>query len=131
VVREAKGLAPSAWVRANGGSRKIHCAEIAGGRYRAVDPWLRIEGRIAVRRLSPNNRKIEADDGIPALLAPQMLETMGLDLAGAHVGANADGCAEAILADLGRRKRGWLLASAQEMAAAVRHDHAQWQAGSS
>jgi hypothetical protein len=127
VVREAKTVLPSAWERAIGRrNAKIRCGEIANGRYRAVDPWFRIETGIAVRRLSPNNRKIEADDAAGVLLSPSMLEAMGFDLAGVHLGTRDR--AGAITEDLLRRKRGWLLAGAARMAAAVKRDHEAWKA---
>ena len=127
VVREAKAVLPSAWDRANGrGTAKIRCGEVASGRYRAVDPWFRVERGIAVRRLSPNNRKIEAGDGAVALPSPPMLEAMGFDLAGVHLGAGDRGGAAG--RDLARRKRGWLLASATRMATAIERDHEAWKA---
>jgi uncharacterized protein DUF2252 len=126
VVREAKALVPSAWGWANGGRGKLLCAAIAGGRYRAVDPWFRVEGNIALRRLSPNNRKIEAGDDVSVLLGPQMLEAMGLDLASVHLGTGKP--ATAVRRDFERRQSGWLLAAARKMVAAVKRDHAQWKA---
>ena len=87
VVREVKALVPSAWSRARGSdSAPLRCAEIANGRHRALDPWYRFVmpeasapcHGLVVRRLSPNNRKIEAeDDDAAALLSGQMLEAMG------------------------------------------------------
>lgn len=125
VVREAKAILPSAWELVNGrGKARIHCGEIASGRYRAVDPWFRIVNGIAVRRLSPNNRKIEADDDA-ALLSSPMLEAMGFELASIHLGT-ADRSA-AIGQDLSRRKPGWLLSAARRMAAAIERDHAAWK----
>ena len=126
VVREAKALVPSAWQRVNGGRSKLRCAEIAGGRYRAVDPWFRVDGNLAVRRLSPNNRKIEAGDDVSVLLAPQMLEAMGLDVAGVHLGTAKP--LAAVRRHFERQKSGWLLAAARKMAAAVKRDHAEWKA---
>ena len=128
VVREAKAVLPSSWGRANGrASAKIHCGEIANGRYRAVDPWYRIEDTIVVRRLSPNNRKIEAEE-TDALLSLQMLETMGFELANVHLGrANRSA---AIERDRSRRKRGWLKASAVKMAAAIEAEFAEWRSAS-
>jgi hypothetical protein len=127
LVREAKAVLPSAWNRARGHARAdIRCGEIAAGRFRATDPWFRVANGIAVRRLSPNNRKIEADDDGAALLSPPMLEAMGFDLAAVHLGT-ADRSA-AIRQDLGRRRSGWLLAAARRMAAAVEREHADWKA---
>jgi len=127
VVREAKAVLPSAWTRANGhGKGQIRCGEIANGRFRAVDPWFRVENGVAVRRLSPNNRKIEADDDAGVLLSPPMLEAMGFELAGVHMGTADRG--GAITQDLECRKPGWLLAAANRMAAALARDYAGWQA---
>jgi hypothetical protein len=127
IVREAKALVPSAWHLTNGGRGKPRCAEIAGGRYRAIDPWFRIEGSFALRRLSPNNRKIEAGDDVSVLLGTQMLEAMGLDLAGVHLGTATGKSAAAVRRHFEGRKSGWLLADARRMAAAVKQDHAQWK----
>jgi hypothetical protein len=127
VVREAKALVLSAWEREHGkGKGRIRCTEIANGRYRAADPWQHITGNIAVRRLSPNNRKIEAGDDLAHLLSPDMMLAMGADLAGVHLGTASNGAA--IARDLSRRKRGWLKTDAAEMAKAVAADHAAWVA---
>jgi uncharacterized protein (DUF2252 family) len=128
VVREAKALVPSAWTRARGSDHApMRCAEIAAGRYRAPDPWYRMAEGLVVRRLSPNNRKIEADDdGVAVLLTQDMLRTMGLELANVHLGTT--GALGAIARDLERRKDGWLQASAEQMATAIRREQAQWAA---
>jgi Ser/Thr protein kinase RdoA (MazF antagonist) len=137
VIREAKALVPSAWSRAHGNATApLRCAEAAGGRHRAPDPWYRFltpeagspHAGLVVRRLSPNNRKIEADDEDAAtLLSGQMLGAMGLELANVHAGtAGAQG---AIEHDLQRRKDGWLAANATAMAAAVERDFADWKVG--
>jgi hypothetical protein len=127
VVREAKALVMSAWVREHGkGKGKIRCGEIAHGRYRAIDPWRHIKDGIVVRRLSPNNRKIEAAEDPGPLVSPAMLHAMGADLASVHLGT-AD-CAEAIARDLAHRKRGWLKTNATKMAKAVEAEHAEWTA---
>jgi hypothetical protein len=136
VVREAKALVPSAWDRARGNAKApIRSGEIANGPYRAMDPWYRIsveaslphEGLI-VRRLSPNNRKIEAEDadGLGALLTDEMLKTMGLELANVHLGTAK--ARDAIERDLARRKDGWLAAGAGAMAKAVQREQQEWAA---
>lgn len=127
VVREAKALVTSAWLRTHArGKGKIRCGEVANGRYRAIDPWHHVADSIVVRRLSPNNRKIETDEDPGPLLSPDMLHAMGADLASVHLGT-AD-CAEAIARDLARRKRGWLKTHALKMAKAVEAEHAEWTA---
>ena len=126
VVREAKAVVVSAWLREHGGRKtRISCEEIANGRYRAVDPWHRFAKSTVVRRLSPNNRKIEVDDDPAALLSAQMLEVMGFDLAGVHLGIVNRSAA--IKRDMARRKGGWLEDSATRMAAAVEADFAGWK----
>ena len=81
VVREAKALVPSAWTRVSGrGLPAFRSVDIAGGRYRAPDPWWQVTGKIVVRRLSPNSRKIEVEDFPDELLNARMLGTMGSSL---------------------------------------------------
>ena len=59
VMREGKMVVPSGWDLVHGARpRAYRCHEIATGRYRAPDPWYELTGRVVVRRLSPNNRKI-------------------------------------------------------------------------
>jgi hypothetical protein len=127
VVREAKALVYPAWSlarnTADAGSR---VAEIAGGRHRAIDPWHRFADSILVRRLSPNNRKIEVEDAA-SMFTSEMLEAMGFDLASAHLGA-ADRRA-AINRDLKARKSNWLVTNARQAADATTRDYTAWKAG--
>ena len=51
-----------------------------------------------MRRLSPNNRKIEAEKGGVSLLTPDLLQAMGLELANVHLGTANRG--DAIVRDL-------------------------------
>ncbi len=126
IVREAKALVTSAWSRQHRPDESSSkSAEIANGCYRPIDPWYRITGKLIVRRLSPNNRKIEAVDNIASLLSGDMLEAMGLDLANLHSGA--EGGAAAIKADLAQRKEGWLAANAKAAAAATEKDYEEWK----
>jgi hypothetical protein len=125
IVREAKALVTSAWSRQHRpGESSVQGAEIANGKHRPIDPWYRIEGNLVVRRLSPNNRKIEAEDNLSALLSSDMLEAMGLDLANLHSGS--EGRAAAIKEDLGKRKPGWLGANAAAAAAATEKEYEEW-----
>jgi hypothetical protein len=125
VVREAKAVLPSVWLRAHSErATRIRCGEIATGRFRAADPWYRISKGIVVRRLSPNNRKIEADDDPAILLSDQMLDLMGFEIASVHLGVGNR--ATAIKRDLARRKSNWLSDCATRMAAAVETDRAAW-----
>ena len=90
VVREAKVLVPSAWnLPKDRGGFSIRWNEIATGHYRAPDPWFRLTDNIVVRRLSPNNRKIEAKKpkDREVLLSEQMLKAMGRELSSIHLGS--------------------------------------------
>src|SRR5256885_11406966 len=42
-------------------SKTPRCYEIATGVYRAPDPWYALTDDVVVRRLSPNNRKLDAE----------------------------------------------------------------------
>jgi len=126
ILREAKAIVPSGWVRAHGGSSKLRCLEISIGRYRAPDPWYRLKDGIAVRRLSPNNRKLDLTevDGISQLVNPEMLHAMGRDLAAIHLDT---GRAATIARDLDGRKRRWLRDATREAAAFVRREQREWR----
>jgi hypothetical protein len=121
VVREAKAAIPSAWTRATGhGGSGLRIAEIAGGRYRCPDPWYALHGDVLVRRLSPNNRKIEVDRDLSDILTPRMLDAMGRELANIHLGA---GDRSARLRDhLRGLPRRWLLDAARRMAKVTLRD---------
>jgi hypothetical protein len=126
ILREAKALVSSAWSRVHGRrNARTRVAEIAGGRFRPLDPWFRVDAGIAVRRLSPNNRKIEAD-GADCVVTREILETMAFDLANVHLGTSDSRAS--IARDLGAFKRGWLTAGARAAAAAIVREHQAWQA---
>jgi hypothetical protein len=128
VVREAKALLVSSWYWThNPHSTKIHCAEIASARYRAQDPWYAVKDSMVVRRISPNNRKIEADDEAFSNLTADMPNAMGRELANVHLGT-AD-CATAIMTALDRYKQDWLAANAKKMADATERDYQDYRKG--
>ena len=102
-------------------------AALAAGSLRAPDPWYRIDGSIVVRRLSPSNRKLDADKKVAEILAAPIIEAMGRELAMVHVGAGASG--DGIEADLASRPQAWLFDLATRAAQAVEHEHALWKAG--
>jgi hypothetical protein len=129
VVREAKAVVPSAWTLAHRrASQKARCYDIATGRYRAPDPWYHLAGDVVVRRLSPNNRKIEASEQTTPLASGKMLRVMARDLAAIHLGETDHRAA--ILHDLHARKRRWLESAVEAAAAFVRRDHKNWLRGS-
>lgn len=128
LVREAKALTVSAWCLERGQAKApIRCGEIAGGRFRAPDPWYRVEKDIVVRRLSPNNHKIEADKRGDFLFEPEAHEAMGLEIANVHLGTAPSGLAETIASDLASRKKGWFASATETAVAAVTADFKEFK----
>jgi len=139
VIREAKGMVPSAWSRVDRRTtRAIRSLELATGRFRAPDPLLSLADGIAIRRLSPNNRKINAESparsvsadtekrvGLSVLLDPEMLKAMGAELAAIHLGTADMG--DAIRQDLGARRKGWLAEAAARAAKSVRTEQLEFR----
>lgn len=126
VVREAKAMLPSAWSHARSSSDgPLRCDEIARGRFRANDPWYGLQGNLLVRRLSPNNRKLETEENGADLIEPEMLRAMGLELANLHLGTH--GPRDAIALDLANRPTDWLRDSARRAADAVTRDYKEWK----
>ena len=143
IVREAKAIVRSGWALAHHASHNLRCEEIANGTHRAPDPTYRLRGRVLVRRLSPNDFKIEAkpktekgdksgaQQDIPKarerreIVIANVLHAMGADLAAVHCGTED----KAALRDgLKGRTSAWLLASAEKAADAVRLEFKEWKA---
>jgi hypothetical protein len=135
VIREAKAIVRSGWALAHDGSLCAQCEEIARGPYRCPDPTYRLRERVLVRRLSPNDFKIEAKDEEkdaekpkaverPALVNAPMLQAMGQDLASIHRGTDTHG---KIKADLEQRRSGWLFAAAQAASENVNREFEVWK----
>lgn len=126
VIREAKAMLPSAWLLFHPGAVAANPLDPAQGAFRAPDPCLQIHEDILVRRLSPNSRKIEADEKGRLLLKPRMLEVMGREIANCHAGdlARIDG----VRAEIAGMGQGWLTKSARQMARAVLRDQRDYAA---
>lgn len=118
---------PSGWTRARGEAARQRLNDIARGRFRSPDPCYAASGNLLVRRLSPNNRKIDAEDKRDAaqLLHPDLLWAMGRDLAGVHLGVRDR--REALKKDLAKRKQRWFRASVEAAAEFVTREHAEWK----
>lgn len=147
IVREAKAIVGSGWVLARLGSlNKLRCEEVALGKYRSPDPTYDLRGHVLVRRLSPNDFKIETKQNdkkgtkkkaAPAepynpkaverkeLVNAHVLHAMGRDLAAIHRGT--DDSEKAIQGDLKRHKAGWLFATVGKAARAVEDDFKTWK----
>jgi hypothetical protein len=126
VVREAKAALPSAWTLPSGRKTKgLRCYDIATGAYRAPDPWYALADNVVVRRLSPNNRKLDAETHPLELVDKKMLRAMGRDLAAIHLGA-ADTRA-AIGNDMKKRGAKWLREAVKRAAPFVRGEQREWR----
>ncbi len=125
VVREVKAALPSAWALANGGGKELNCYKIATGRYRAPDPWFALSDSIVVRRLSPNNRKLDAESHPLELISRRYLRAMGREVAAIHLGNGNAGAA--IKRDLEGRDPDWLASAATRAANFVRREQKEWR----
>ena len=122
VVRESKALAPSAWLWAHQLPLVASPFQIiAAGPHRAPDRFLRVDGGVVYRRLAPDARKLEIRDPALRRLGPGLVELMGRELAAVHAGT--PGAAATIAADLGKRRRDWLVEAAKVMRESIREDY--------
>ena len=121
MAREAKALAPSAcvWASRGGGAAPIRYQEIIGRAVRCPDPFVRLEKRCIVRRLAPDCSRIELASLPEDRDEIRLLHAMGFETANVHLGSLKP---RVLLADLNRRRTGWLLAAARKMQDAVRAD---------
>ena len=92
---------------------------------RCPDPFVRLQKRWIVRRLAPDCSRIE----LSALPAERdilrLLHAMGWETANVHLGTLAP---RVLLADLKKRKKGWLLRAARQMEKSVLADFADYSA---
>ena len=127
IAREAKALAPSAWIWANDpkGSEKILYEVALETACRALDPCVRLRGRWLVRRLAPDCSRIELTELSRKTDEKRLLEAMGSETANIHLGSRA--AIKAVRRDLaGRRKRDWLHAATKSMTDSVVEDYEGW-----
>jgi hypothetical protein len=126
-AREAKELTASAclWAAQGKGSSAILYSEILANAVRSADPFLVIQDRWVVRRLSPDYSRID-----PAKLSKSdldmILNAMGWETSNIHLGSGKDRAAE-IHEDLKGREKGWLVAAAEAMHEATLDDFYGWQ----
>jgi hypothetical protein len=123
IVREAKALAPSAWLWARGhqGATMIHYNRIIKAAIRSPDPTLQVRGSWVVRRLAPDVGKVELDD-LPPNSGLELLRAMGKELALVH--APSGDTLRSILRDLDQRAPKWLEKAAVDMRERV---HKDWE----
>jgi hypothetical protein len=121
IAREAKALAPSAcfWAREGKGTVPILYQKILDTAIRCRDPFVRFQKRWIVRRLAPDCSRIELAAMPKERDEIRLLHGMGWETANIHLGSIK---ARALLADLKKRPRNWLLEAAQAMEKSVLAD---------
>ena len=125
-AREAKPLLPSACAWARGlADDEIHYPRIVAKAVRTQDPFLHMEGRWIVRRLSPYCSRIELANLPGKRDDKALLHAMGWELGNVHLGSRR--AAGAVLRDLNQRKPKWLRAAAEIMLDATLADWKDWQ----
>jgi hypothetical protein len=125
IAREAKPLAPSAWLWArNERLLPTRYAELIDCAVRVPDPFLHVEGKWLVRRLAPDCSRIELASLPRGHDENRLLWMMGWDTANMHLGTPKQ--RKRILADLAKRKGPWLARAARKMAQALERDWRRW-----
>ncbi|MEP6717405.1 MAG: DUF2252 family protein [Terriglobia bacterium] len=127
MCREAKALAPSAWIWATGGSErgKLSYQSALDGAVRAQDPWVRLKDRWIVRRLAPDCTRIELACVPKEKSKARLLHAMGWETANVHLGSGRN---KAVLKDLSARPDNWLHQAAERMVKATTADWKEWRA---
>jgi len=123
IAREAKALAPSAcaWAEKRKVSAPILYQEVIDRAVRCRDPFVKMQKRWIVRRLAPDCSRIELSALPKERDEMRLLHAMGWETANVHLGSAR---APALLADVKKRPRGWLLEAARKMEKAVLADFA-------
>src|SRR5262245_15222905 len=125
VAREAKILAPSAWIWASNLKKTgLFYRQILDRAVRCNDPFLRISNGWVVRRLAPDCSRIELSDLPKVRDELRLLTAMGWETSNVHLGSVK---AQAISSDLKRRKSDWLIRAARNMADLVEGDYKAWK----
>jgi hypothetical protein len=126
ICREAKALAPSAWIWASAGQQhpRIGYQEALDSSVRAIDPFVRLKGGWIVRRLAPDCTRVELADVPREKDTSKLLAAMGWETANIHLGSRRT---RAILRDLNGRPRNWLHQAAARMVKATTADWEEWR----
>ncbi|MBR0840833.1 DUF2252 family protein [Bradyrhizobium liaoningense] len=125
IVREAKALVPSAWNWAHDLKGAPLFLKLATGEFRAPDPHLDMSDRFIIRRIAPDQRKLDLSNRTGPRLRLDLLWAMGFDLGAVH--AATGGAKAKIERDLDGRKDGWLHGAAKVAAGDVRRDFEEWR----
>jgi hypothetical protein len=125
LAREAKRLMPSSAFWAAGATPgPIVVGTLIERAVRSPDPAMRVDGRWLVRRLKPENVKIEFGDSLREQVEHRLLYAMGWETANIHLGTPKT--RKAVLAALVSLPPAWLRDAAERMAASVHADFGAW-----
>ena len=126
IAREAKPLAPSAWLFARRQRlERTRYADLIRRAVRVPDPFLRVHGEWLIRRLAPDCSRIELSTLPRDRDESRLLWMMGWDTANMHLAT--PGMRGRILADLAARKRTWLAKAAVSMVGTLERDWRKWR----
>ena len=145
IVREAKALAPSAWLWANQtqdasyssalSAKSIYYPTILVNAVRSPDPWLKIVDSWVVRRLGPDAFKVEVkhlklETSKEEELTKKLLHSMGKEIANVH----SHSCDQSndVLTQVKERSSnpmssGWLFDGAKTMVERTKEDFLDWK----
>jgi hypothetical protein len=128
ICREAKALAPSAWLWATGhnDSGRIRYQDALDKSVRAVDPFVHVKNGWIVRRLAPDCTRVELASVPRDKEKGKLLHAMGWETANIHTGSKKT---PGILQDLSKRDAHWLHNAAARMVKATTADWEEWRAG--
>jgi len=128
IAREAKPLVASAWTwMRDADAGRLQYAQIIRRAVRVPDPFLTVRDGWVIRRLAPDCSRIELQSLAGIGDECRLLWMMGWETGNVHLGTPRQ--RKAILRDLARRKRGWLLKAARRMRDATMADWRRWCVG--
>jgi hypothetical protein len=127
IAREAKALAPSAWLWAIGqqDATVIRYQEIIDRAVRVPDPTVRCVGPWLIRRLAPHSTRIDLVDLPRGHDEARLFYAMGFETANVHLGTPS--AARAVRRELDKFKSRWLHDTAKAFATEVTKDWRAWQ----
>jgi len=126
VVREAKALVPSAWDWANDRIGPVGLFQLVStGRYRSPDPFLKVRSDFVVRRIASDSQKIDFSEEDAWAYGPDLLASMGADLAAIHLAGNVN--AGDINGNLDEREPDWRHNASKTVEEFVMKDFERWK----
>ncbi|HXJ20911.1 MAG TPA: DUF2252 family protein [Polyangia bacterium] len=127
VAREAKAMAPSAWLWAQGRvrGRATDYNAIIARAVRVPDPTVRVMGRWLLRRLAPHCTRIDLAELPTSRDEERLLYAMGFEAANVHLGS--PGARPALRRELTARRSRWLHQTATAMTDQVLADWRTWR----